>query len=78
MKVLKFIAAYYVLDIVFIVVAILFTLWGRKRRLRVKTQKIPKGFVKTEEIFADPTTGVKQRVWFNPATGKRHYETLKE
>jgi len=78
MNVLKYIASYYALDLSLVVVAILLTLWGRKRRLRSSAQNPPKDFIKTDEIFADPTTGIKQQVWFNPKTGKRHYETLKD
>jgi hypothetical protein len=27
----------------------------------------------TDEVFADPTTGVRMRVWFDPDTGRRVY-----
>jgi hypothetical protein len=27
----------------------------------------------TDEVFIDPTTGQRMRVWFNPATGRREY-----
>jgi hypothetical protein len=76
--VLKFILSYYVLDFLLVVGAILFTWWGRKKRLRSSVQKPPKGFIKTDEVFVDPTTGIKQQVWFNPQTGNRYYETLNE
>jgi len=73
---LKFIFTYYVLDFFVVVVAIVVTWWGRKIRLRSKAKNPPKGFVKTDEVFVDPTTGIKQQVWFDPLTGKRHYEIL--
>jgi hypothetical protein len=76
--VLKFILSYYVLDLLLVVGAILFTWWGRKKRLRSSVQKPPKDFIKTDEVFVDPTTGIKQQVWFNPQTGNRYYETLNE
>lgn len=75
---LRFVISYYVLDALLIIGAIIFTWWARKNRLRSKAQQPPKGFVKTNEIFVDPTTGIKQQVWFNPETGERYYETLKE
>ena len=27
----------------------------------------------TSEVFLDPETGQRMRVWFNPATGEREY-----
>jgi hypothetical protein len=27
----------------------------------------------TDEVFADPTTGERMRVWFDPDTGRRVY-----
>jgi hypothetical protein len=77
-NVLKFLVSYYVLDALLIVGAIAFTWWARKKRLRSKGQKPLQGFIKTDEVFVDPTTGIKQQVWFNPQTGERHYEIPKE
>jgi hypothetical protein len=31
-------------------------------------------FERTDEVFVDPTTGVKTRVWFDPRSGERRYE----
>jgi hypothetical protein len=31
-------------------------------------------FQRTDEVFVDPTTGVKTRVWFDPRSGERRYE----
>jgi hypothetical protein len=30
-------------------------------------------FSRSEEVFADPTTGQRMRVWVDPATGERRY-----
>lgn len=27
----------------------------------------------TTEVFIDPTTGQRMRVWYNPSTGRREY-----
>ncbi len=75
---LKFVSWYVVLEILLVVVAISITIWLGKNRLKVKGQRVPEGFVRTEEIFIDPTTGIKQQVWFNSRTGERYYETKKE
>ena len=32
------------------------------------------GFQPTDELFDDPSTGQRMRVWFDPRTGERRYE----
>lgn len=75
---LRFIVSYYALEALLIVGAIIFTWWARKKRLSSKAQKPLNCFIKTDEIFVDPTTGIKQQVWFNPQTGQRYYEIINE
>jgi len=37
---------------------------------------VPRGrYERTDEVFDDPTTGERLRVWFDPVTGDRRYET---
>jgi hypothetical protein len=43
---------------------------GRPGRSEVR---LPPGFAPTEELFIDPTSGVRVRVWIDPATGERRY-----
>jgi hypothetical protein len=31
-------------------------------------------FIRTDEVFKDPTTGILTRVYEDPATGKRQYK----
>jgi|GEM_PF-3351425 len=52
-----------------------FTAWMRTYRMR-KTAQVPPGFRLTSEIYYDPTSGKKQRVWYNDKTGERFYETV--
>ena len=33
----------------------------------------PGRYQRTDEVFDDPTTGRRLRVWFDPATGERRY-----
>lgn len=47
----------------------------RRRRLGPNDHP-PRGFIPTDELSIDPTTGIRQRVWFNPATGDRHYQNV--
>jgi hypothetical protein len=62
-----------------VVAALAFAYTSQRRRERVRRQgAVPHGFVRTDEVNIDPTTGVRQRVWYNPYTGERYYETLDE
>ncbi len=36
-------------------------------------ERLPPGFEPTDELFIDPTSGVRVRVWANAATGERRY-----
>ncbi len=75
---LKLVASYFSLELLLVVAAVSVTLWRQKKRLKSKHQNPQKGFVRTDETFIDPTTGIKQQVWFNPQTGERFYETSNE
>ncbi|EPZ49183.1 hypothetical protein N007_21310 [Alicyclobacillus acidoterrestris ATCC 49025] len=66
----------YVVGALLVLGAMVFTWRTRKKRLKTNVKKPPKGHIKTDEIFIDPTTGIKQQVWFNPRTGERFYETI--
>lgn len=73
---LRVLTSYVALEVVIVVVAVGLTWWGRRRRLRTR-RKVPlEGFIRTEETFFDPTTGIRQQVWFNPETGERRYQTI--
>ena len=73
---LKVVLPYFALELAIIVVAVAVTWWTRRRRLRGRDRCSLEGFVATGEAFVDPTTGIRQRVWFNPATGERRHATL--
>ncbi len=43
-------------------------------RYRAEAARSDRGrFQRTGEVFTDPTTGQRTRVWFDPATGERDY-----
>ena len=44
--------------------------WDRYRGSRKTTGS---GSEPTGEVFIDPATGKRMRVWYDPATGKREY-----
>ncbi len=41
---------------------------------RDETTRTHDRFEPTDEVFVDPTTGERIRVWFDPRTGDRRYE----
>lgn len=59
--------------LVFIGLAVLSWLYYDKRYKKNET-KVPSGYIWTEEISIDPTTGKKERVYYNPETGDRFYK----
>ncbi len=64
--------------IIAVIAGIVFAVTARYRRVRMERGRVrvPHGFVRTDEILIDPTTGVRQRIWYNERTGERWYETL--
>ncbi|MEJ2288220.1 MAG: hypothetical protein P8Y02_06140 [Deinococcales bacterium] len=75
---LTFDASYFGLEIVIAVIAVTATLWASRHRLRRRDPRPLEGFVRTNESFIDPTTGIHQQVWFNERTGERRYVTQSE
>lgn len=68
--------SWWALEAVIVVVSVAATLWARRRRLRKRDGRPLEGFVRTDETFIDPTTGIRQQVWFNAHTGERRYVTV--
>ncbi|MFC5401360.1 hypothetical protein [Cohnella soli] len=64
------------LQVVIVAAAVWYTIAARRRRLKQNSFRPPIGFLPTDEVFIDPTTGVKQQVWFNPETGERFYQRI--
>lgn len=48
-----------------------------KRYKKNQDNKVPNGFIWTEEVNIDPISREKQRVYFHPDTGERYYRTEK-
>jgi hypothetical protein len=59
--------------LVFIGLAAISWLYYDKRYKKNET-KVPSGYIWTEEVSIDPTTGKKERVYYNPDTGDRFYK----
>jgi len=47
-------------------------IWDKRYR-RNHGSDIPKGYVATDEVFIDPVSGKKLRVYYNSQTGDRFY-----
>lgn len=70
---LKIGTSYLALEVLIALLAVAITYLGRRRRLKKRDDRTLQGFVETDEAFVDPTTGIRQRVWFNQSTGERRY-----
>lgn len=57
-----------------VVLGIVFAIfgWDRYRGSR-KSGDTSKGSEATSEVFIDPATGKRMRVWYDPASGHREY-----
>ncbi|WP_040949489.1 hypothetical protein [Gorillibacterium massiliense] len=74
-KILGVYAGIQIFAVIVIIIAILSTVVIRRNRLNNATHQPPPGFQRTDEIFIDPTTGIRQQVWFNPYSGERFYQS---
>jgi hypothetical protein len=69
---------YFLFQVFIVVMAIIYTFLYRRRRLKQTASQPPAGFHQTDEVLIDPTTGIKQQVWFNSKTGERFYQNIDE
>lgn len=71
---MTWILGYYgVQAVILVVIIILSVLYYDKRYKSRKIGVISNGFIRTEEVNLDPVTQERQRVYYNPNTGKRIY-----
>jgi len=69
---------YFIFCPLVIILSIIGTFVYRRNRLKESVKEPPFDFQKTSEIVIDPTTGIKQQVWYNPNTGERYYQNIDE
>lgn len=69
------IAGYIGLQFILVLVIVLLSwlIWDKRFQNKSK-QDVPQGFVWTEEVSFDPTTGKRLRVYYQPDTGERFYK----
>jgi hypothetical protein len=62
-----------------VVVGIVIAVFGWDRyKTKGKGAGDESAFHATNEVFIDPTTGERTRVWYNPKTGQRDYRSEPE
>jgi len=61
-----------------LIIALLSWFIWDKRYHRNHGANIPQGYVATDEIFIDPISGKKLRVYYNSQTGERFYHEVKD
>ncbi|MGM7634543.1 hypothetical protein [Bacillus sp. Hm123] len=72
---MKWIISFYGVQLLLLLVLIFGSWFIWDRRFKTKHGKdVPQGFVRTEEVSIDPTTGKKMVVYFNRETGERFYK----
>jgi hypothetical protein len=55
-----------------VVVGVVFALFGWDR-YRSGRKSVSNNAEPTSEVFVDPVSGKRMRVWYNPRTGQREY-----
>ncbi|MBH0162456.1 hypothetical protein [Fictibacillus sp. 26RED30] len=74
MNIINIFIGWQVLSIFFLIVlGIISWLYFDKRYKKSET-KVPSGYIWTDEISIDPTSGKRERVYYNPETGDRFYK----
>lgn len=69
-----FIEAFYLIEILIVIfIIILGYLFWDKRYKKRKSNTVPNGFVRTEEVNIDPITNKTQRIYYNTSNGERIY-----
>ncbi|WP_066315860.1 hypothetical protein [Bacillus sp. FJAT-29814] len=72
---MKWILGFYGIQLIILILLIIgsWLIWDRRFKTK-HGQKVPKGFVRTNEVSIDPTTNKRLVVYFNSETGERFYK----
>ncbi|MBH0169895.1 hypothetical protein HU823_11250 [Fictibacillus sp. 18YEL24] len=63
-----------VLSILFLIALAIISWMYFDKRYKKSETKVPSGYIWTDEISIDPTSGKRERVYYNPETGDRFYK----
>lgn len=76
---LKWVISFYSLQVLALIILIFGSWFIWDRRFKKKHgNRVPKGFIRTNEVSIDPTTRKRFIVYYDPTTGKRFYKEEKE
>ncbi|MBD7963781.1 hypothetical protein [Fictibacillus norfolkensis] len=74
MNIISILIGWQVLSILFLIVLAIISWMYFDKRYKKSETKVPSGYIWTDEISIDPTSGKRERVYYNPDTGDRFYK----
>ncbi|MBH0154996.1 hypothetical protein IHV10_01385 [Fictibacillus sp. 5RED26] len=74
MNIINILIGWQVLSIFFLIVLGIISWLYFDKRYKKNETKVPSGYIWTDEISIDPTSGKRERVYYNPETGDRFYK----
>ncbi|MBH0165221.1 hypothetical protein IHV12_09830 [Fictibacillus sp. 7GRE50] len=74
MNIVNILIGWQVLSIFFLIVLGIISWLYFDKRYKKNETKVPSGYIWTDEISIDPTSGKRERVYYNPETGDRFYK----
>ncbi|MGM0806311.1 MAG: hypothetical protein ACQET8_16305 [Bacillota bacterium] len=74
MNIISILIGWQVLSILFLIALAIISWMYFDKRYKKSETKVPSGYIWTDEISIDPTSGKRERVYYNPETGDRFYK----
>ncbi|ANC76070.1 hypothetical protein [Fictibacillus phosphorivorans] len=74
MNIISILIGWQVLSVLFLVILGIISWMYFDKRYKKSETKVPSGYIWTDEISIDPTSGKRERVYYNPDTGDRFYK----
>lgn len=74
MNMINILIGWQVISILIVIVLGIISWKYYDKRYKKSETKVPSGYIWTEEISIDPTSGKRERVYYNPDTGDRFYK----
>jgi hypothetical protein len=74
MNIISILIGWQVLSVLFLVILGIISWMYFDKRYKKSETKVPSGYIWTDEISIDPTSGKRERVYYNPETGDRFYK----
>jgi hypothetical protein len=74
MNIISILIGWQVLSVLFLIILGIISWMYFDKRYKKSETKVPSGYIWTDEISIDPTSGKRERVYYNPDTGDRFYK----